>query len=61
MLRVLRDRRQAGRLERDGDPVHRQRPVRGAVRAEQGAGGCRVAAASASPRPRKPDRVSPVP
>jgi hypothetical protein len=29
MLRVLRDLRQAGRLERDGDLAHGQRPVRG--------------------------------
>ncbi len=49
ILRVLRDRRQAGRLELDGDPVHRQRPVRGAARAERGAGACRVAACSGVP------------
>ena len=46
---VPRDRRQAGRPGRDGDPGHRQRPVRGAARAEQGAGGCRAGAGSGVP------------
>jgi hypothetical protein len=44
MPRALRDRRQAGRLELDGDPVHRQLPVRGAARTERGVGGCCAAA-----------------
>jgi hypothetical protein len=47
---VLRDRGQAGRLVLEGDPVHGRRPVRGAVRAEQGVGGCRVVAGFRFPR-----------
>jgi hypothetical protein len=50
MLWVLRDRRQAGRLELDGNLVRAQRPVRGAGRAEQGVGGCRVVAGIGLPR-----------
>ena len=46
---VPRDRRQAGRPGRDGDPGHRQRPVRGAARTEQGAGRCRAGAGSGVP------------
>jgi hypothetical protein len=44
MPEVVRGRGQAGRLVLQGDPVHGQRPVRGAVRAERGIGGYRVAA-----------------
>ena len=61
MLRILRDRSQAGRLERDGDPGHRQRPVRGAARAERGACGCRAGAGFGFPADGEPDRVIPVP
>jgi len=57
MLRVLRDRSQAGRLGLDGDPVYGQRPVRGAARAEQGVGGCRVVAGFGFPAAEEPDRV----
>ena len=57
---VLRDRGQAGRLVLDGDPAHGQRPVRGTVRAERGAGGCRVGAGFGFPAAEEPDRVIPV-
>ena len=56
----LRMPSQAGRLVPDGDPAHRQRPARGAVRAERGTGGCRVAADSRFLTAEEPDRVIPV-
>ncbi len=54
---VLRDRGQAGKLVLEGDQAHGQRPVRGAVRAEQGVGGCRVVAGFRFPAAEEPDRV----
>ena len=57
---VLRGRGQAGRLVLEGDPVHGQRPVRGAVRAERGVGGWRVVAGFRFLAAGEPDRVIPV-
>jgi hypothetical protein len=55
---VLRDRSQAGRLVLEGDPVHGQRPVRGAARPERGVGGCRVVAGFRFLAAEEPDRVA---
>jgi hypothetical protein len=57
---AVRGRGQAGRLVLQGDPVHGQRPVRGAVRAEWGIGGYRVAAGFRFLVAEEPDRLIPV-